>query len=91
MRAFRKKGRNLWWSATLLLHKTRPADFQELPRTEQEVRKFAPLYSSTHNAWQIIFQDDYEEEWYVFTDLQAMPEETAKSIASALNLQERNG
>lgn len=49
-----------------------------------QVRKFATLYSKKYDTWMIIFQDDYEAEWYVQID-DVGDQAVAKSVADALN------
>lgn len=52
------------------------------------MRKYAPLYNSSSNTWSVIFQDDFEIEWYVQSP-DAGSEETTKLLAEALNERER--
>ena len=53
------------------------------------MRKYAVLYCAQRSCWAVIFNDEYEDTWYVDVwDLQ--DKETAVSLADALNIKERH-
>ena len=49
------------------------------------MRKYAALYHKVEDKWSIIFQDDYEDEWYIEIDNLGSSKETATKVADALN------
>jgi hypothetical protein len=49
------------------------------------MRKYAPLYDRAAERWSIIFNDQYEPEWYVFLASETMTQSEAAVISDALN------
>lgn len=46
------------------------------------MRKYAPLYDKDRDTWSVIYNDDYDEEWYHY--LGGCDEQQAHSIANAM-------